>query len=174
MVKIRLAGIADAQAIARVHAETWRATYSPLLTQASLDASVAGIRRELWKENLSHPKRTATLVAEADGEIVAFAAYGPEPGNDYHYQGELYAAYVLPAHQRRGIGTQLLCEAARGLLQWHLPNMIAWVLSSNTARQWFEVQGGHYLREREVEFGGEKLWEAAYGWDELQRLAEAG
>lgn len=47
------------------------------------------------------------VVAEAEGQIVGWAAGGPnrEPGPDY--AGELYAIDLLPEHQRRGIGLKL-------------------------------------------------------------------
>jgi ribosomal protein S18 acetylase RimI-like enzyme len=172
MTTIRPATIQDAERIANVHTETWRSAYRDLLPEP-LGELTPEVQRERWEESLSQTKRTGTVVAEAGGEIVGFASFGPEPGNDYHYQGELYAIYVLPAYQQRGIGAQLLAEAARGLLGRGLPNMMAWVLSSNPARAWFEKRGGRFLREREVEFGGTKMWESAYGWDDLGQLAEA-
>ena len=172
MRTIRPATLEDAERIAQVHTDTWRLTYRALLPDPALAELAPDVQRERWEQSLSQPKRTGTLVAEEDDEIIGFASFGPEPGNDYHYQGELYAIYVLPAYQQRGIGAQLLADAARGLLERGLPNMMAWVLSSNPARQWCEKRGGRFLREREVEFGGRKMWESAYGWDDLERLAE--
>jgi len=171
MVKIRPAEIRDAEGIARVHIETWRVAYHGLMPESVLQGLTLGVQGERWEQSLAHPKRTSTVVAELKEAVIAFASFGPEPGNDYRYQGELSHIYVLPPHQRRGIGTRLLREAAQGLLQHNLPNMLLWVLSSNPARQWCERLGGRYLRDRVLEFGGQKLKEAAYGWDELHGLA---
>ncbi len=169
-VIIRPAVFEDAAGIAGVHIDTWRSTYRGLMPDEVLDGLTIDIQQERWEENLSHPKRTSTIVAKEDGRVVGFASYGPEPGNDYHYQGELYSIYVLEAYQRKGIGTRLLRASAVGLLERRLPNMMLWVLSTNPARQWCEKLGAQYLRERAVEFGGKKLKEAAYGWDDLGGL----
>ncbi len=167
---IRPAAFEDAAGIARVHIDTWRSTYRGLMPDAVLNGLTIDIQQERWEENLSHPKRTSTIVAKEGGRVVGFASYGPEPGHDYRYQGELYAIYVVEAWQRKGIGRRLLRASAVGLLERRLPNMMLWVLSTNPARQWCEKLGGRYLRERVVEFGGKKLNEAAYGWDDLSGL----
>ncbi len=169
-VIIRPAAFEDAADIARVHIDAWRSTYRDLMPDAVLDGLTVDMQQERWEESLSHPKRTSTIVAKQDGHVVAFASFGPEPGNDYRYQGELYAIYVLELYQRNGIGTRLLRESAVGLLEHHLPNMMLWILSTNPARQWCEKLGAQFLRERVVEFGGQKLREAAYGWPELTGL----
>lgn len=169
-VIIRPAAFGDAAGIAAVHIATWRSTYRGLMPDAVINNLAVDVQQERWEESLSHPKRTNTIVAKQDGRVVAFASFGPEPGNDYHYQGELYAIYVLEAYQGQGIGTRLLRQSAVGLLEHHLPNMMAWVLSLNPARRWYEKRGGQYLRERVVEFGGQKMNEAAYGWPDLSGL----
>src|SRR5512138_3075436 len=87
-VIIRPAAFEDAAEIAGVHIESWRSTYRGLMPDAVLDGLTIDVQQERWEESLSHPRRTSTLVARLDGRIVAFASYGPEPGNDYRYQGE--------------------------------------------------------------------------------------
>ncbi|WP_274651023.1 hypothetical protein [Paenibacillus humicola] len=42
--------------------------------------------------------------------------------------------------------------------------MLIWVLSENPNRYFYEALGGRFIREKEIEIGGTKLKESAYGW----------
>jgi GNAT superfamily N-acetyltransferase len=177
MTIIRSAAPEDAGSIARVHIESWLTTYRGLMPDGVLARRSMIDQQPKWEKILSQPLRTSTVVADDAGEVVGFASFGPEPGNDFRYQGELYAIYILGSHQRQGIGRQLMRAAAQGLLSRHFPNMLLWVLSTNPARQFYEKLGGQHLRDRSVEFDGAMLHEAAYGWPDLTQLAlepEAG
>ncbi len=171
MVTIRPAVVEDAAGIAHVHTSTWLTTYRGLMPDDFLDRRTRTEPQAMWEQSL-RSGRTSTIVAEEDGEIVGFASFGPERGNDRRYQGELYAIYILASHQRKGIGRQLLRTAAQGLVTQHFPNMMLWVLSTNPARQFYEKLGGTYLRERSAEWEGALLHEAAYGWPDLKELLQ--
>ncbi len=169
MATIRPATPEDAQGIARVHIETWLTTYRGLMPDSVLEKLSVERQTEKWDASLRTP-RTSTVVAVEDGQIVGFVSFGPEPGNDFRYQGELYAIYILESYQRKGIGRMLVRAAAEGLLAHDFPNMMLWVLSTNPARAFYEKLGGKFLRDRTVEFNGVPLREAAYGWDDLKCL----
>ncbi len=173
MATIRPATPDDAQGIARVHINAWLTTYRGLMPDAVLDRLSVETQTEKWEASLRTP-RTRTVVAEQGEQIVGFASFGPEPGNDFRFQGELYAIYILEAYQRKGIGRMLVRAAAEGLLALNFPNMMLWVLSANPARGFYEKLGGKLLRERTVEFNGVPLKEEAYGWDDLHRLTDEG
>jgi hypothetical protein len=50
--------------------------------------------------------------------------------------------------------------------------MLVWVLTNNTqARRFYEVLGGHYVREQNITIGGVDLTEVAYGWKDITGLA---
>lgn len=169
---IRAAQVDDAAGIARVHIDAWLTTYRGLMPDAMLDRRSQADQQARWNRILQQPQRTGTVVAEEAGEIVGFSSYGPELGTDRRYQGELYAIYILEAHQRKGIGRALVAATAAGLLERHLPNMLLWVLSTNPARHFYERLGGKYLRDRNVEFDGALLHELAYGWPDVHILVD--
>ena len=171
MATIRAATPDDAEGIARIHIATWLTTYRGLMPDVVLDKLSVERQTERWAASLSN-QRTSTVVAEEDGQIVGFVSFGPEPGNDFRYQGELYAIYILDAYQGKGMGRMLVRAAAEGLLARNFPNMLLWVLSTNPARAFYEKLGGKFLRERTVEFNGVPLKEAAYGWDDLKCWVE--
>lgn len=169
MATIRPAVTEDAPGIARVHIDAWLTTYRGLMPDELLDRRSLAEQQAMWDQSL-RSQRTSTIVAEEDGQVIGFASFGPERGNDRRYQGELYAIYIRQTHQRKGIGQALMCAAAGGLLAQYYPNMMLWVLSTNPARQFYEMLGGKYLRERTAEWEGVLLHEVAYGWQELDEL----
>ncbi len=174
MAFIRPAAPDDAEGIARVHMDAWLTTYRGLMPDDVLDSLSLDAQKQRWDASLRQPRRTSTVVAVEGSELVGFASFGPELGNDRRYQGELYAIYILEQHQRKGIGRLLMRAAAQGLLQWHFPNMMLWVLSSNPAKDFYEKLGGKHLRDRSVEFHGALLDESAFGWTDLSCLLKSG
>jgi len=42
-----------------------------------------------------------------------------------------------------------------------------WVLKSNPARKFYERMGGELIGEKQIEIGGVRLIEIAYGWSAL-------
>ena len=64
----------DADAIAALHADSWRRNYRGSYSDEFLDGDVFSNRRTVWTERLT-PLRpdTCTIVVEADGELIGFA-----------------------------------------------------------------------------------------------------
>ncbi|MBC7249283.1 MAG: GNAT family N-acetyltransferase [Anaerolineae bacterium] len=172
---IREATVDDAARVARVRIDTWRNAYAGIipaeyLANLSYEEDAQRLRERL--KNIG-PERFL-LVAEIQGEVVGFASGGPERSGDEVYKGEIYALYVLPAYQRRGIGRKLVGASARRLLQAGIGNLLVWVLSANPSRRFYETLGGQLVREREIEIGGVLLQEVGYGWSELAAVASIG
>lgn len=114
-------------------------------------------------------------MAEVEGQIVGWAVGGPNREPDLDHAGELYAIYLLPGHQRSGIGLRLTLATARWLMDIGMESMAVWVLAENhQARRFYEALGAEYCREREVEVGGAYLDEVAYGWSHLGYLFTFG
>jgi hypothetical protein len=106
-LRFRAACPGDAQAIAALHAGSWRRHYRGAFSGVFLDHDAAGYLLPLWTERLAAPDpRARTILAERDGTVVGLAhtlldedsAWGAFPDN-------LHVAYGL---KRQGIGTRLL------------------------------------------------------------------
>lgn len=169
---IRPARPEDAPQIARVHVDSWRTTYAGIVPNAFLE-NLSYERREVWwRHQLSEDRSSIFFVAESPaGEVVGFASGGPKLGEKYpDFEGELYAAYLLAEHQRRGYGSRLLGMVAEKLQEAGYGSMLAWVLRENPSRPFYDAVGGRVLGSQEIEIGGVKLEEVAYGWDDLQSL----
>jgi GNAT superfamily N-acetyltransferase len=130
-------------------------------------------RAKRWEETLSTTEGPGFVyVAQDDsGNVVGFATGGPERSGDPIYRGELYAIYLLPSHQRKGIGRHLVAIVVNRLMQMGFDSMLIWVLTQNPSRKFYEALGGQPVREKEIVIGGATLTEVAYGWPDIRALA---
>ena len=137
-----------------------------------LDAIDLGEWTKRQRRNMAEqPADLVTLVAETQGLVVGWAVGGPNRDIAFDYAGELYAIYLLPDYQRRGIGRKLTVAVAGWLVDRKLNSMILWVLEQNhPARRFYEVLGGGHCGKRQTVIGGAPLSEVSYGWDDLGPL----
>ena len=162
---IRPATPADAPAIARVHTTSWRETYAGLMPDdflAHMTSEDMRQRREAgWERTISKRLETV-LVAEQDGNVMAFASAGAardHPG----YAAELMTLYALKSAQGRGLGRALFAEIVGKLAAEGVPNLALWVLDANLTRRWYLRQGGREAGEKQ----DGALREVRVVWDAL-------
>lgn len=168
---IRRAELRDAAGIARVHVESWRATYKGIIADDYLDKlSITQKTREREQWLMHPPSSNVVLIAKMAGEIVGFASCGRERTAHPLYTGELYALYLLPSHQGQGIGRRLVEETARVLLAQRHRAMLIWVLTENKARGFYERLGGRAVLEKTITIGRQVLPETGYGWSDMRVL----
>ena len=156
--------------MARVHVDTWRTTYSGIVPADFLAGLSYADGKSRWEEILSTIQRdTCSLVAETDGgTIIGFAGGGPERQGDRTYRGEIYSVYVLPSHQRQGLGRRLVTAVVHQLLRDGIASMLLWVLEDNhPARRFYESLGGEQVGRHTTIIGGAELTEVSYGWKDL-------
>lgn len=173
-MRIRLATPADAGAIAQVHVLCWQETYAGLLPAAVIGRHTAESRAAQWRATLERdPRLSDVFVADGNDAVVGFVASGPRRGDTLKQDAEIYALYLLRAHQRRGLGRVLCKAAALRLRERELGSAAAWVLRENgPARRFYECIGGRLVGERTATEGGATLVEVAYGWDDLNALTD--
>ncbi|MGH2402754.1 MAG: GNAT family N-acetyltransferase [Candidatus Limnocylindria bacterium] len=145
-VSVRDAAPADAEAIARVARASWTDTYADifdpdyiegfLAENYAVDSLRAGAERAAARDDAHF------LVAERDGEVIAFAQYGVGARGP-----ELFRIYADPAHYGTGAGSALLAELD-GRLTGRVDAYVLDVHSRNARgrafydRSGFEVVGG--------------------------------
>lgn len=175
-VKVRRAVPGDLAGMTRVHVDTWKTTYRGIVPDERLDRMTyesdlaGGFGRWLSKP----PEGQAHFAAVTErGEIVGFAVCGPNREADPEFTGELGAIYILKAHQGHGVGTALVREVARHLLNIGRTTMIVWVLEENPYRRFYEHLGGVAVRKKsESHLGGSPLPEIGYGWKDIRGIAD--
>lgn len=161
-VRIRRATVEDAEALARLHVDAWRATYRGLVPDSRLDSLDYERRSARFREQLeghgpetgssryegeARPTKEAgseTYVAEREGEVLGFVTLGACRDADVDSQrvGEIWGIYLAPQHWRQGAGTRLFRFAEELLASWGCIEAKVWVLAGNSrARRFYEAMG---------------------------------
>ena len=174
-VTIRHARTQDAPGIAHVHSTSWRNTYRGIVPQSYLDDMHPEKTIVRWREAAAGNVPGAhLLVAEENGKIIGFEAYGPVREPSFGYAGELYAAYFLPEAMGKGLGTKMMKTVIRDFAGQGLNDMIVWVMEANErGRHFYEkVLGGTIIpgSHKSFDIGGAEIWEIAYGFRPLPLL----
>lgn len=107
---LRPATIADLPSIRDLAATIWHAYYPGIVTREQIDYmlarmyALATLRYEMIVQGIRFDRLLL------DHAFVGFVAYGP---TDLADTWKLHKLYLLPAHHRRGLGSQMLrhCEA---------------------------------------------------------------
>jgi predicted N-acetyltransferase YhbS len=136
-IRFRRAGVSDSDAIARLHADSWRRHYRDAYSDAFLDGDVDADRLAVWSDRLRDPGAEAcTLVAEDAGTLVGFAHTALE--DDRMWGALLDNLHVAHAHQRGGIGSRLLALSAEAVVERRSESgLYLWVLEQNEGAQAF-------------------------------------
>jgi hypothetical protein len=142
-LQFRAATADDAQAVADLHADSWRRHYRGAYADAFLDGDVAEYLRPLWTERLAAPlPRSRTVLAEYGGQLVGLAhTFLDEDPTWGAFLDNLHVAHWL---KRRGIGAHLLTLTRRAVRDWSPSSgLYLWVLEQNAdARAFYAAQGG--------------------------------
>lgn len=168
IINIRTATIEDAKQIAFVHIDSWRTTYSGILTEEYLDKLNLQEKTNYWIQLLTKQSDNV-FVAVNQGEIVGFASAG-ESREENGFDSEVYAIYVLQQHQQKNIGRLLMTKTAKYLQNCGYNSIYVWVLADNSSKQFYKRLGGEQFDKKEIEINGQQLIEIAYGWRELNKL----
>jgi GNAT superfamily N-acetyltransferase len=139
----RAATLEDAEAIAALHAASWKEVYAAILDPAFLAGPVDEQRRSVWNERLSAPSASQhVILAEQGDDLLGFVcAYR---NRDPVWGSFIDNLHVAAAARGRGIGTALMAKVAgwastrRGHSSFYL-----WVFEANeSARRFYERKGG--------------------------------
>ena len=175
-VHIGRASRSDADAIALLHAESWRDNYRGAYSDRFLDGAVFQDRRHAWTTRLQDESSSAiTLVARAGTELAGFAHTIRE--EDPMWGALLDNLHVAPAFKRQGVGRKLMAASARAVLKEKAgTGLYLWVLEQNTAAQdFYRRLGGVFEGKEHMEAkGGGSIIALRVAWHDLELLgAEA-
>ncbi|MGW3179616.1 N-acetyltransferase family protein [Kitasatospora sp. NPDC001119] len=167
-IVIRRGGVRDAEAVAELHAHSWRTTYRGIVPAEGLGDGMAAQRRELWELRLDadygEPENTPELlIAERAGAVVGFIYLVPQPDGGVLIDN----LHVRPGLNGGGIGRELLTAGRAHVAERHPGAALSLeVLRDNTrAIAFYEREGAERVRAQEGEFpGGFLLPEYVYAW----------
>jgi ribosomal protein S18 acetylase RimI-like enzyme len=157
----------DVEAIAALHADSWRRNYRGAFADAFLDGAVSADRISVWRDRLTRPARSneCTIVAERDGGVVGFAHTILE--EDPTWGALLDNLHVKHELKGQRIGTRLMSETAHAVIeQTPGSGLYLWVLEGNKAAQaFYEARGGKCVgREDSEPPGGGTVTGLRYVW----------
>lgn len=168
---IRRATVADVRPIADVHVRSWLKAYRGLIPDQVLDSLSAEQREAMWREAINQPAspKDRVWVAEQRGRIVGFASSGPGRDDDVdpHKTGAVYAIYLEPEAQGRGIGRRLFQRTVEELRELGFTAATLWVLEANVRTRLFYEAAGWQCdgTERTITVRGSDLPEVRYRID---------
>jgi GNAT superfamily N-acetyltransferase len=174
---IREAGIADAGAIAQLHARSWQNTYRGILSDDFLAGPVLPNRLALWNSRFFGPQPAGQIIVVDDcgGEIQGFACAFCDA--DPEWGTLLDNLHVVPNLKGKGLGRRLMSEIAQHVLKdstclrLHL-----WAYEKNLeARRFYERLGGQNTAlVNEPAPDGAQLNAVRYSWSDVSALIARG
>jgi ribosomal protein S18 acetylase RimI-like enzyme len=162
---IRKAEIEDAMGIAKVQVDSWRTMFEGIVPKEYLESLSYDKREPIWKRAVMENN---LYIADENGQVIGFSVGGKERTGNYEtFPGELYSIFILKKYQGTGIGRLLVQSVVDDLKKKKLNSMLIWVIEENPACRFYDALGGKKIDTREIEIGGKKLREIAYGWVDL-------
>jgi len=162
------ASFADADAIADLHTRSRQVAYRGLYGDAYLDRELFAVSRAVWRRRFAtfDPSQDLILAAlEGDAPVgLAYASFriNPEVGL------LLDNLHVAPERKGGGLGTALLAEVARWLIQDHngAPLHLEVYAPNESALGFYRRKGGlEAARYRETTPGGREVDVVRYRWE---------
>lgn len=141
-IQVRTATVDDADAIAKLHAESWRLTYQSILDAQYLQDRVEADRLEYWRERLGADRTDEfVLVAVEGGSIVGFGYWIAKADEEWGSQVE--SMHVSPGILGKGVGSLLLDEGKRRCAEVDPAiGSFVWVLDGNEQARGFACSRG--------------------------------
>jgi GNAT superfamily N-acetyltransferase len=164
MITVKPATLNDLEAVARIHVDTWRSTYTGVIDQAYLDLLSYEAKAAQWKQGIeSGNPGIFRYAAESGGAVSGIAIFGKTRDQLSDADCELYALYVADEAQGTGAGYALFAEAASILSRNGYHKMLIKVLKENPKGiRFYERQGCIAIGEAEIELDGQTYLDKLY------------
>ena len=166
-VTFRQATVADSLAVAQVHVQSWRESFTGIVPQSFLDKMSVEKRAQSFRTRFAAAFYRMIIAETPANGVVGFADFGKGRETNRPYQAELYAIYLLSDFQRQGIGTKLFTLGVESLVADGMNSMYLIALEVSPYKSFYEKMGGRIVDREAVEIGGTKFTELIYGWDSL-------
>ena len=164
------AGPDDADALARVHAASWKATYRVILPDTYLDSEVDSERASYWHAAMNAAKYPILNMACKAGSVVGLIALHDDPEDD-GYDYTIEHLHLLPDSKGRGLGRTLMKEAAMAARAAGAKAICLWVFEDNAAAiGFYERLGGVTDAHGTDKFAGGDAPDRRIGWRDLDGL----
>lgn len=163
---IRAATLADADAVAALHAASWRSAYRGILGDETLGPGLDEERRRHWRGMLA-AAGADDIVLIVDGlAFIAVWAKG-DPG----FGAYIDNLHVHPDRRGGGIGRRLLAEAARRVIRRGERQAYLWVFDANVRTvDLYRRLGGEVVERGFDTIDGRQVPHSRVVWRDVARL----
>jgi len=157
----------DSDAVAALHATSWRGAYRGIVPDNFLDHEVVADRQAVWRERLQlspTPSAFGIVAEDETGRMTGFAYV--LPAHDPVCGTLVDNLHVHPDSKGGGIGRQLLQAVVRELGPSNTQPLHLWVLDQNEpAKRFYARLGAEFIDPGMTEpFGGVRLPEWRCIW----------
>ena len=175
MIEYRPAVPPDAEAVALLHARSWRENNRGAFSDEFLDGELPEERLRVWRKRLDHPPENQFVQVAVDGaDLVGFVcAYG---AHDPQWGSLIDNLHVAGASKRNGIGSSLMGQAGAWLGPLYSGlGVYLWVLETNSsARRFYERLSAENAGVSVMEtHGGAMVRSCRYTWPRPELLSAA-
>jgi ribosomal protein S18 acetylase RimI-like enzyme len=163
----REANVADCPGVAYVHVRAWRESFAEIVPQAFLDKMSVEKRALAFAKRFSDESYRMYVAEVPERGIVGFVDFGEPRESIDAYETELYAIYILPEFQRRGVGRRLFDLGVEALVRDGKSSMYLLALEVSPYKSFYEKMGGQVVGKERVEIEGVMFEAEVHGWDSL-------
>ena len=161
---IRKNELKDQAQMARIKIDGWRTAYDKIIAAKYLNELDYDAQTQRYISSFEEYK-DLVLVAVRNDEVLGYSCFSlyDKTGK---YDSELVSLYVKKEEAGRGIGSNLLIETAKELLEQGKHNMIVWCLSDNlNAIKFYEALGGVNVETKNAKIGDDYYKEIGFYFD---------
>lgn len=169
---IRKANFKDAQAIAKVHVDTWRTTYEGIIPTEFLNKLDYSERKNSWENNIMRTENVVFVVENEEGQIIGFADTSRRENNLELNSTDLTSLYLLEAYQGKGIGKLLMKTLFEHYKNQGYDKIYVDVLADNNTRYFYEYLDAEFFKNIKIKIGGKILDESTYVWKSVNDVLE--
>lgn len=161
---IRKNEIEDQAQMARIKIDGWRTAYDKIVASKYLNELDYDEQTYRYVSSFSEYKDLVFVAVRGD-EVLGYSCFSLFD-KDEKYDSELVSLYVKKSEANRGIGSALLIQTAKELLEKGKKNMIIWCFSDNkNAIKFYEGLGGINVETKDVKLGDEYYHECGFLFD---------
>ncbi len=168
----------DIPDLAHIHVSGWQTSGAGIVDQNYLDSLRAEDRLPEWQKWMAAEDAYTLLASDENKKPVGFINYGrlktPLPGMSPIrplYSSEIYALYILEPYWQKGLGQQLMKEAARELTGLKHKSLCLWVLEKNKrAVSFYKNLEGERCGKKNTTLGPTTAREICFGWRDMSVL----
>lgn len=170
---IRDARRTDDDAIADLHAASWRSAYPGILTERFLEHDAVGDRRRYWRARLAAPSPGRQLIqlAVEHERLLGFMCVLLD--QDERWGALLDHLHIHPDEKGRGLGRRLMAQAASWVSAARPGGSLhLWVYEANQAARGFYERFGGVVVDRRLRHAadGHEVAAVCYAWPDAAEL----